>query len=73
MSRFPALTSRQVVAALKKAGYTEARQSGSHLTMRHPARPNVIVPMHARDVTRGTMMRILRQAGFSEDEFRSFL
>jgi len=73
MTRIPALTSRQLVPALKRAGYHEARQHGSHLAMRHATRAPIIVPMHARDVVRNTMMRILRQAGFTEEEFLAFL
>ena len=73
MTRVPSLTSRQLVAALKKAGYQEKDQSGSHLILKHPDRPMVIVAIHARDVNRGTLIRIIRQAGFTEEEFCSLL
>lgn len=73
MSRIPALTSRQLLEALQRGGYEQARQSGSHLTMKHPDRSMVIVPLHARDVNRATMMRIIRQAGYTEDEFLALL
>lgn len=73
MTRIPALTARKLVAALKRAGYEADGQSGSHLILRHPDRAMVIVPMHARDVKRGTMLRIIRQAGFSESEFLGLL
>ena len=31
------------------------------------------VPMHPRDVKRGTLMSILRKAGLSQDELRRLL
>ena len=74
MSRLPSLTPRQVVAALKKAGFEERRQRGSHLFLWHPDREVVAtVPMHTRDLPRGTLKAIIRQAGFTEDEFQAFL
>lgn len=74
MSRLPALTSRQLVAALKRAGFIEHHQESSHLSLVHPLSGRVaVVPMHAKDLKRGTMMGILRQAGLSRDEFGELL
>ncbi len=73
MSRLPALSAQEAVDALKKAGYSPARQSGSHLTLKHPSRPTVIVPMHGGSLHRGLLMRIVKQAGFSPDEFLDLL
>lgn len=74
MSRLPSLTPRQVVAALKKAGFEERRQRGSHLFLWHPGRAVVAtVPMHARNLPRGTLKAIIRQAGLTEDEFQAFI
>jgi predicted RNA binding protein YcfA (HicA-like mRNA interferase family) len=36
-------------------------------------RPRVVVPMHARDLKRGTLREILRSAGLSVDEFVDLL
>ena len=73
MTRLPALSAQEVVAALKRAGYHSARQSGSHQTLKHPSRPAVIVPMHGGSLHRGLLMRIIRQAGFTPEEFRDLL
>ena len=70
MSRLPALTPREVVAALKKAGFEERRQRGSHLILWHPGRKVIVtVPIHARDLPRGTVNAIVRQSSLTEDEF----
>ena len=74
MSRLPALRPRGVVAALKRAGFEQHHQRGSHLYLVHPVTGRMtVVPMHARDVKRGTLMSILAQAGLSQEQFRGLL
>jgi len=74
MSRLPTLTPRQVLMALKRAGFVEHHQRGSHLYLWHPEREVMsTVAMHARDLPRGTLRAILRQAGLAEDEFQALL
>jgi predicted RNA binding protein YcfA (HicA-like mRNA interferase family) len=60
--------------SLKRAGFIEHHQAGSHRYFVHPQRRRMTqVPIHPRDIKRGTMMVILRQAGLSQDEFRKLL
>ena len=74
MSRLPTLTPRQVAAALRRAGFQEHHQHGSHLYLWHPGRTIMTsVPMHTRDLPRGTLNAILKQAGLTEDEFKTLL
>ena len=74
MTRLPTLTPRQVLAALKRAGFQEHHQRGSHLYLWHPEHSLMTsIPMHARDLRRGTMKAILSQAGLTDDEFRALL
>lgn len=73
-SRLPTLRPRAVVAALKKAGFIEHAQRGSHLALRHPvSMRRTVVPMHTRDLNRGLLKEIIKQAGLTEDEFRELL
>jgi mRNA interferase HicA len=74
MNRLPTLQPRQLVAALKRAGFIEHHQTGSHLYLWHPVRERMTsVPMHARDLKRGTAKAILKQAGLTEAELRDLL
>ncbi len=74
MSPLPVLTPRQVVAALKKAGFEERRQRGSYLFLWHAGREAVAtVPMHTGDLPRGTLRAIVRQAGLTDDDFIALL
>jgi predicted RNA binding protein YcfA (HicA-like mRNA interferase family) len=74
MSRLPSLKPREVVQALKRAGFFEHHQGGSHLMLFNAeSLRSVIVPMHNREMPRGTLMAIVKQSGFTVDEFREFL
>jgi predicted RNA binding protein YcfA (HicA-like mRNA interferase family) len=74
MSRLPALKPREVVSALKRAGFIEQHQRGSHLFLWNPVSRKVTsVPIHSKDLKRPTLKGIIKQAGLSEDEFISRL
>ncbi len=64
-------TAKQLLRFLRKQGYVEERQKGSHLILEHSSRPMLVVPVHKGDLPRGLFLRILKDAGFSEDEFLS--
>ena len=69
----PQITARELVAFLKTQRFVEVRQSGSHLTLVRSSEnltTTVTVPVHAGcDVGRGLAVRILKDAGFSVDDF----
>ncbi len=69
-TRLPAVRPREVVRALERAGWEVHRQRGSHLSMKKEgSRFLVTVPMHQRDVPKGTLRGIIEDAGLSIDEF----
>jgi predicted RNA binding protein YcfA (HicA-like mRNA interferase family) len=61
---------KEVLRKLKRAGFEERRQSGSHLVMRHEDGRQTYLPMHTGDVPTGTFPSILKQAELTEDQFR---
>jgi predicted RNA binding protein YcfA (HicA-like mRNA interferase family) len=67
----PQISALQMVRFLKTQGFVEERQSGSHLTLWHEARQvAVTVPMHTGvDLGRGLAVRILKDAGFTVDDY----
>jgi len=70
LSRLPRVSGREVVRALEKIGYVVDHQRGSHIALRHIDRPHrrLTVPDH-REVAKGTLRAIIRQAGLTVDEF----
>jgi predicted RNA binding protein YcfA (HicA-like mRNA interferase family) len=59
---------REVIANLRRAGFEEISRRGSHAKLRDRDGRTVIVPDH-REIARGTMRSILRQAGLTVEEF----
>ena len=74
MSGLPCISGREVVKALRKIGYEQDRQRGSHIVLRQTAHPHrrIVVPDH-REVARGTLRAIIRDVGLTIDEFKALL
>jgi predicted RNA binding protein YcfA (HicA-like mRNA interferase family) len=73
MSKLPVIGGRDCVNTLRKAGFEIARQKGSHIIMRRDdPKATVVVPDH-RELDRGTLRGIIRQAGMTVDEFVDLL
>lgn len=64
-------SAREVLAKLLRAGFVETRQTGSHKVLRHPDGRQTYVAMHPGTLPTGTFRKILKQAGLSEEQFRS--
>ena len=61
---------REVVSILKKLGFVEKRQTGSHVILYHQDKKKIIpIPMHAKDLKKGLLRGVIKQAGSSEEEF----
>jgi predicted RNA binding protein YcfA (HicA-like mRNA interferase family) len=73
--RLPALTAREVIRALERAGFAVSRTSGSHCRLIHASNParKVTVPIHSGDLKRGTLRGIVAQAGLTVTEFLELL
>jgi len=59
------MRSDEILRLLKKEGWYEQAQKGSHVQLKHPVKSGkVTVPMHSgRDIPIGTLRSILKQAG----------
>ena len=67
----PQVRARELIRFLQAHGFSEDRQSGSHLTLRDETRGvSVTIPVHTGcDVGRGLATRILKDAGFAVEDF----
>jgi predicted RNA binding protein YcfA (HicA-like mRNA interferase family) len=69
MSKLPVISGNECVKALKKIGFTIDRQRGSHIILVcEDPRITISVPDH-KELDRGTLRSIIRQAGLTVDEF----
>jgi predicted RNA binding protein YcfA (HicA-like mRNA interferase family) len=75
-SKLPSLSSQQVVKALKRVGFVEVRQKGSHLILFNDSTMSrVTIPMHkGKDIKKPLLRKIIeKEAQLSVDEFLSLL
>lgn len=72
MSMLPRLSGREVVSALARLGYEKDRQKGSHIVLRQSAYPHrrLVVPDH-KEIAKGTLRAIIKQAGLTVEEFNA--
>lgn len=74
MARLPAVLAKEIVKALEKGGFEFERQKGSHVTLHNPiTKRTTVVPVHVGEFSRPLLKKIIKDAGFTEDEFRSLL
>ena len=73
MSSLPRISGRECINALSKAGFYLRRQHGSHMILRKDE-PfiQLVVPDH-KELDRGTLRAIIRQANLTVDQFTKLL
>jgi len=67
------ITVRELIRALKQAGFSFERARGSHYIYRHPEGRRVTVPFHGQgqSIPRGTLKNIIeREAQWNDDDLR---
>ena len=69
MAKLPVIKPRQVVKLLEKIGFVIKRQAGSHIRLIHEDGRAVTISIHSKDLPKGTLASILRQAKLQSDEF----
>ena len=58
------MSPKEIIKLLKKNGFQEASQNGSHVKLRNPETGRtVVVPYHSKDLKKGLEQAILKQAG----------
>ena len=71
MVKIPGLSGDDLIKALKKAGFHFVRQRGSHISLENgPYR--TVVPLHD-ELSRGTLLAILKQCGLSKGDLLKLL
>jgi predicted RNA binding protein YcfA (HicA-like mRNA interferase family) len=74
MGRLPRLRGREVIAALRRAGFVVLRVRGSHHFMQHPDGRRTVVPVHSGEtIGPGLFTKILQDTEMELDDFKSFL
>ena len=70
--KLSAITAKKALRKLKKAGFIENHQKGSHLVLEHSDGRMVVLPMHSKDIPIGTLYAIvIHQAKLSLEEWKN--
>ncbi len=72
--KLPAVKPKEVIRALEKVGWQVHRQKGSHVSMHKEGISNlVVIPLHTRDLPKGTLHGILDDVGLTVQQFLELL
>ena len=69
--KLPRISGEQTIRSLRRLGFVEVRQRGSHVVLKKETSEGEIgcvVPLH-HELAIGTLRNILRQAGITPEEF----
>jgi predicted RNA binding protein YcfA (HicA-like mRNA interferase family) len=70
----PALSGIRLIKALQAAGFVLTNTRGSHHRLKHPDGRATTIPVHAgKDVPKGTLRSVLRDAGLSKADLHQIL
>jgi predicted RNA binding protein YcfA (HicA-like mRNA interferase family) len=75
MPKLPVISGKELVRALKKAGFVEVRRKGSHVSLQKVTAEKTfktVVPLH-KELAKGTLLDILHQTGLNKDELIELL
>jgi len=73
--KLPVVSGKEVIKALSKIGFKHVRTSGSHAILNKQTEKGKItipVPLH-RELAKGTLKSIMKQAGLSLEDFLKLL
>jgi len=74
MTRLPRVTGKEVVSALKRAGFIVINIEGSHHHLYRSGSRLVTVPVHSKDtIPPKTLKSVIEQAGLTVDELIDLL
>ena len=69
MPKLPVLKPKEIITILKNHGFRLDHVTGSHYIFYHPQKhKTVTAPFHNRDIPKGTLLSILKQAGIDRDD-----
>jgi predicted RNA binding protein YcfA (HicA-like mRNA interferase family) len=74
MPKLPTITPKKLIKIFERLGFQIDRISGSHFVLyRATDKKRVTIPSHAKDLPKGTLLAILRQAEIDKDQLSDLL
>ena len=70
--KLPVVSGKDLIKFFLSLGYYVRGQEGSHVHLRHPNKPPLTIPNH-KEIGRGTLRAIIRQAGLPRNDFKRMI
>ena len=72
MTRLAGISGRRAVRAFERAGFVANKPEGSHVTLRKPGYPMLVIPLH-RQLAPFLIRTQVKRAGLTEQAFLEML
>lgn len=74
MPKLPVLTPKKIIKIVEKLGFQLDHKTGSHFVFYNEEnKKRVTVPYHTKDLPKGTILSVLKQAGITKEELEKLL
>lgn len=74
MPKLPSFTPKKLIKILKLLGFELDHSTGSHFIFYNSkTKKRAVAPYHAKDLPKGTIISILKEAGIDRKEFEDLL
>lgn len=72
MTRLAGISGLKAVRAFDRAGYVAGKPEGSHVKLKKPGWPNLVIPLH-REVSPFLLRSQIKRPGLTEEQFLRLL
>lgn len=70
MPRIPIFKPQKLIKRFERIGYVIDRQKGSHVILYNSINgKRLTIPLHIKDIPKGTLLSIIKQSGLTREEF----
>lgn len=74
MPKLSNITSKKLIKILESLGFQLDHSTGSHFIFYNPVtKRRAVVPYHQKDLPKGTILSILREAGITKKELENLM
>ena len=73
MPKLPAVTPKKLIKVLEAMGFVKLRSKGSHFFFVHKDGRKTVVPMHGKDLPKGTFSAILKDIQITAEVFTEIM
>lgn len=74
MNKLRPISPEKLIKILKKLGFEEIRQKGSHKFFRNPEGKTTVIPFHkGENISKGLLLKILKDIDISREDFYNLM